>query len=243
MNAEGFWSAVACDRFFIEDFAVQSLFKFILKDVNKALASDRTPKPSGKRKTMNWTWEDSEVRLNPRHPFYIFYKNAMQELARTFKGHIWLATSGSSAQSHHEVKWAALSKEGLLISAAAVNDHLQSTSKDIWINPLPEFHVGGLGIFARAYLSKATVIDYFTLEEGKWNAIKFHGLANECSATLTSLVPAQVYDLIIQKLRAPSQLRAVIVGGGALSENLYYQALEYGWKLFLAMVLLNALHK
>src|SRR5688500_17581025 len=90
---------------------------------------------------IDWTSEESHVLLNPRMP--------PEEAARLLtlvidlRAHVWLATSGTTGT----LKLAALSKDALLASAAAVNHHLASDARDVWCCVLPAFHVGGLGIF------------------------------------------------------------------------------------------------
>ena len=49
--------------------------------------------------------------------------------------------------------------------------------------------------------------------------------------TLTSLVPAQVFDLVNAGLKPPHILRAVLVGGGRLEDALYQKATALGWPL------------
>ena len=148
------------------------------------------------------------------------------QAAHDWPGHIWLSTSGSSA-----VKWVGLSKKAILESAKAVNNHLKSHREDCWINALPHFHVGGLGILARAYLSGAAVFDFKETFQNKWNAEHFHRFLTDKKGTLTSLVPTQLYDLIALDLKAPSSLRAMIIGGGALLPNLYERAISLGWPI------------
>src|SRR2546423_1505125 len=107
-------------------------------------------------------WESPAAPLllyNPRMPA------AQIEAARRvllseypLPGHFWVATSGSTAQVSGQLKWIALSREAVLASARAVNAHLGSDSRDRWLHVLPEFHVGGLGIDARAHLSGAQLI-------------------------------------------------------------------------------------
>lgn len=165
----------------------------------------------------------SEILFNPR-----MTENEQQYVSRilhkvNLKRHIWVATSGSTA-----LKWVALSKEAVLTSANAVNLHLRSSSEDIWINPLPDFHVGGLGIYARSYIIGAKMI---AANKEKWNAHAFHKLADSHQATLTALVPTQIHDLVSASLHAPLSMRAVIIGGGSLSEALYQKAIELGWPL------------
>jgi O-succinylbenzoic acid--CoA ligase len=171
---------------------------------------------------MNILWENSDslVLMNP------CYASAEQarfqrilEVTREFPGHVWLSTSGSSSP-----KWVGLSKQAILSSAEAVNRHLESTAEDVWIQALPDFHVGGLSIWARAYLSGAAVRDFRCAHPGKWQAETFYHYIQEAKGTLTSLVPAQLHDLVALGWRAPSSLRAVILGGGALLPLLYEQA-------------------
>lgn len=176
---------------------------------------------------LDWEAPANEVLINPRMP-----DADRAELLSTLKvydgftRHVWMLTSGTSGR----LKCAALSKEAILASAEAVNRHLQSTSSDVWFNPLPSFHVGGLGIWARGYLCGAKVIDGWKGSKC-WNALQFVDRMAASKATLTSLVPTQVFDLLAHRLSAPPSLRAVIVGGGALSEKLYFESIRLGWKL------------
>lgn len=137
----------------------------------------------------------------------------------TYRAHIWIATSGTTQK-----KWVALSKEAFLVSADAVNAHLASNKRDVWLNALPLFHVGGLSIYARAYLSGAKVYQC-----PKWDVVKYREILEK--ATLSALVPAQVYDLVQGKYTPPKSLRAVVVGGDAISYDLYNQAVMLGWPL------------
>ncbi|MEO8380998.1 MAG: AMP-binding protein [Acidobacteriota bacterium] len=157
---------------------------------------------------LDWLSDDWHVLLNPRMPDE--ERRRLEALVTLLPAHVWLATSGTSGV----LKLTALSKRALLASAAAVNRHLQSNADDVWCNVLPTFHVGGLGIHARAFLSGAQIVS--TLEEG---------------ATLASLVPAQVNDLVRARRTSPAGLRAVVVGGGALSEDLYRDGRALGWPL------------
>lgn len=181
-------------------------------------------------KNLDWESDQTQVLVNHRLPAadqQQFTRVLLEEVS--LKGHIWVATSGSSADTKG-IKWVALAKEAILASAQAVNSHLLSTHLDIWISPLPDFHVGGLGIWARSFLSGASVVDFKAYQD-KWCPCEFHRKANESQATLTALVPTQVYDLVMQRLPAPKSLRAAIIGGGALHPALYAQAVELGWRL------------
>ena len=168
--------------------------------------------------------KENEVLLNPRMTKTDQAK-WMHHLAQVpnLESHVWISTSGSSGAP----KWAALSKQALLTSAKAVNQHLSITSNDRWLNPLPTFHVGGLGIIVRASLSKSRLFTY----HDHWHPATFQNALISTEATLTSLVPTQVYDLVAAKLTAPKTLRGCIVGGGALTPSLQTSAKELGWPL------------
>lgn len=182
---------------------------------------------------LNWENSQNQIRLNPRWPSD--EANRLRELAKlvtaeqNLAGHLWIATSGSSASSISQTKLVALSKQAFLNSAAAVNKHLQSTDKDIWAQALPLFHVGGIGIEARAFLSGARVVQ--SLADFKWDPQFFYQILQEKKCTLASLVPTQVYDLVQSQLSAPESLRAIVVGGGALSDKLYEAARKLKWPL------------
>lgn len=156
----------------------------------------------------------THVLVNPRLPKDTPLPNV--ELS----AHVWIATSGTTGS----IKWAALSKEALLISAQAVNAHFSLSVKDVWLNPLPLFHVGGLGIYARASLTGSQVVPY-----GKWDPKTFVDVVSDSCATITSLVPTQLFDLVIGGYSAPKSLCAVIIGGGYVAPSLFEKALQLNW--------------
>ena len=157
---------------------------------------------------IDWLSDEPHVLLNPRMPAE--ERARLESFVTPLPGHLWLATSGTTGA----LKLTALSKRAMLASAAAVNRHLQSSADDVWLCVLPTFHVGGLGIYARAFLSGARIVT------SGWEGV-----------TLASLVPAQVSDLVRAGTRAPESLRAVVIGGGALSSTLYDEAGALGWPL------------
>ncbi len=163
---------------------------------------------------------ETHLFLNPRLPEE--ERRALEHLAEavpSLKGHVWIATSGTIGA----LRLVALSKRALLASAGAVNRHLGATARDVWMCVLPTFHVGGLGIYARAGLSGSKVI------ASAWDARQFIETVAAQNVTLASLVPAQVRDLVVLGERAPSSMRAIVVGGGALSSDLCSAARALGW--------------
>lgn len=135
---------------------------------------------------------------------------------------VWLLSSGS--QSVQSVKCIGLTRAAIEASAEAVNKHLNAQASDRWLIAIPEYHIGGFAIGIRATLSKSRV---FHLP--KWNAKKFVSALDKNKISLTSLVPTQIYDLVSANLKSPTSLRAVVVGGGSLSPDLYGRARALGW--------------
>lgn len=176
---------------------------------------------------IDWKSDDSHLLLNPRFPLADYKKiEKLFKLFHDYPAHIWVTTSGTTKQSHDSLRFVGLSKTAFLSSASAVNEFLKSDPSDRWLCCLPEFHVGGLGITARAFLSGADVIFM-----NGWNPLEFAALAAKERCTLSSLVPAQVFDLVKDQIKAPQTLRAVLVGAGVLNKELQQKAIELGWRL------------
>ena len=164
--------------------------------------------------------DESHLLLNPRLPHEERERlERLYESAPRLRAHVWMATSGTTGA----LKLVALSRHAILASAAAVNRHLGSSSADVWCCVLPTFHVGGLGIHARASLSGARVVSAL------WDPEGFIEICNRERVTLASLVPAQVRDLA--SMEPPRDLRAIVVGGGAMAPGLYEHARAKGWPL------------
>lgn len=137
------------------------------------------------------------------------------------RGQVLFETSGSTG----EAKWIALRKSALLVSAEAVNLHLEVTPRSCWGLALPVRHVGGFGVAARAYAAGCAFQEFGR----RWDASAFARWLAENEITHTSLVPTQVHDLVVAGLRAPSSLRAVVVGGGRLDMETGRAARRLGW--------------
>ncbi len=175
--------------------------------------------------------ERSHVLLNPRRPAT---EKAWVQKAQlpNLPEHIWISSSGTT--SVEEIKLIGLSRTAFLAAAQGANEFMRVTASDVWLNVLPHFHVGGLAIFARSYLSKSKVVDISVQSNGelfKWNPEAVISEINQQGVTLLSLVPTQVYDLVRAGVRAPASLRLVLVGGGALQDSLYREARALGWPL------------
>lgn len=178
--------------------------------------------------TINWTSAHSHWCLNPDLTLEQkkLVKRAQQELPE-LPGHLWFMTSGSSTDQSR-LKIVALSKSAFLAAAQAANNHLQVTASDRWLLVLPEFHVGGVGLMARAHLSSS---DVDKMDWKSWDPHRATQAIEKNSITLASFVPTHIFDLVRAGLRAPVCLRAIVVGGGALTNELYFSARQLGWPL------------
>ncbi|MBK1829159.1 AMP-binding protein [Verrucomicrobiaceae bacterium R5-34] len=171
-----------------------------------------------------WSSTQPWVIPNPRDSVAVAEAEIIQpwlEQQAGLQGHLLFRTSGSTGKG----KWVALSRSALLASARAVNEFLQVTPNDRWLLTLPLFHVGGFGIAARSYLAGCLMLQ----GESSWDAERCYDRLCEESITLTSLVPAQLGDLVGLGRSAPPSLRAVLIGGGRTDDSIYQQAVELGW--------------
>ncbi len=174
-------------------------------------------------------WESNgvDLRLNPRRPVEVTGLREFLESELEPRGSVVLATSGSSGSA----KFVVLPKAALLASADAVNEHCGLGAEDVWLGGLPTFHVGGIGIYARAYRAGARVAPM------AWDAWTRDGIAflrrvREAGATLASLTPAHLCDLVGSGAPCPPSLRGVFLGGGRIDAALVERALALGWPIW-----------
>lgn len=177
---------------------------------------------------IDWENQDSHYFFNPKHP----QLKQWLDFAKTlpfFPAHIYVFTS-------HLGRICILSKQAFLSSARAVNAHLQINHTDSYSLSLPMFHVAGLAISARAFVAQ---IPIHKAPEA-WDAQTFHKSLQDQACSLCSLVPAQIQDLVLKNLKAPSCLRLVLVGGQALSSFIYKKARQLAWPVLLSYGLTEA---
>jgi O-succinylbenzoic acid--CoA ligase len=176
---------------------------------------------------VDWEGPGSVVLVNPE--WVRRHAPDLREVERRLPAldrHVWVSTSGTSSVAPGLVRFVALSKEAFLASGRAVNAHLGAVPVDVWAHALPTFHVGGLGVLARAWLSGAAVIPGIG---ERWDAAAFHAAAGKTGATLSALVPSQIHDLVAAGLMSPPSMRAIVVGGARLEPALYRAARVLGW--------------
>lgn len=171
----------------------------------------------------------NQLLLNNRLPES--EKATLEELKSYFslhfssEGYYLIASSGSAKKSDESVKLVALSAQALLNSAERVNNEFKINNSDIWGQVLPSFHVAGLGIQVRSHLSGSRIA------ESDWDKNTFFDWVSGLGITLTSLVPAQIFDLHNLGINCPKSLRAVFVGAGVLEKKIKEDMCSRGWPL------------
>lgn len=136
-------------------------------------------------------------------------------------GMVGFASSGSSG---NPPKMILFTPEALQASARGAVEHLSAWQGD-WCCPLPLYHVGGSMIGWRARETGARVHEL----SGKWDAVRYADLVRQTGSAWSSLVPAQVVDLVRQGIEAPACLRGIVVGGGSLERETGRMARRLGW--------------
>ncbi len=172
-----------------------------------------------------WQKKETKLFLNPR---ISSEEKAMIEKAvdlQNKQSTLWLRSSGTESLGQG-LKLVAIEFDTFLAAAQSVNQFYQISSQDIWLNPLPIFHVGGLSISARCFLAHAQQV---ILE--KWDPIDFYTKLKSHQGTVTSLVPTQLFDLVKLNLKSPECLRLVIVGGGAIDPIIFNESKKLGWPI------------
>lgn len=110
-----------------------------------------------------------------------------------------------------------------LFSALGANPILEITSNSRYLLSVPLFHVSGISILFRSYISKCTLVLSNTPLEISLNTHRI---------THASFVPTQLYRLLQDPTLKLPHLHCALVGGAALSSSLRIQALEQEIPLF-----------
>ncbi|HSG24060.1 MAG TPA: AMP-binding protein [Azonexus sp.] len=134
-----------------------------------------------------------------------------------------ISTSGSEGQPRSVL----LGKTQLDAAAAASNKHLPLGPGDLWLNCLPLYHIGGQAVLWRCARAAAGVL----LHEG-FNAKAVADDLQHYPVTHISLVPAMLAQLLELQTKPPTSLRVTLIGGAALSQQLYDKAIAAGWPLY-----------
>ena len=156
--------------------------------------------------------EVSVWKLTPEPMRIVALREGVSHLFSHSNASVLISSSGSEGT----VKAVQLGVRSMFEHAAAVCKHLQVTSKDSWLICLPFFHVGGLAIPFRCL---AAGIPFLITDP---NSDELNARIDRGDATLISVVPSLLRNLLIARdgRPFPPTLRAVIVGGGPVPEEL-----------------------
>lgn len=184
---------------------------------------------------VNWSSDQHEILLNPRWPRddLLTLRSGAERILKSHatEPSLVLSSSGTSAGSWREIKLILLSKRAVLAGARAVSEHFRFSTADRLGDPLPAFHVGGLSVSARAFVSGAARVDLRPRE--RWTPEDFRARAAGERVSVASLVPTQLHDVVERGLSPWPELRVLFVGGGALAPSLEEKARRAGWPLVL----------
>ncbi|MEM7175147.1 MAG: o-succinylbenzoate--CoA ligase [Chlamydiota bacterium] len=138
----------------------------------------------------------------------------------------YLTTSGTTTTP----KIAALSLGNHYYSAIGSNGTLPSLQdRGHWLLSLPLYHIAGIAILFRTFLSGATLV---LPTSASFNPTE---IASQPISHL-SLVPTQLYrlfDLPLAETKAlMSHLKCVLLGGSAIVEELYSRGIAHGFPLY-----------
>ena len=152
------------------------------------------------------------------------WKQAVSDFLQSRPGLPDLAGFATSGSSGGLPKMILFTPAALTAAARGAVRHFGAHEGD-WCCPLPDYHVGGDMIYRRARLAGTCVHAL----EGRWNPAAFARLAHERHCAWSSLVPAQVVDLVREGVEAPDCLRGIVVGGGRLDRETGLAARRLGW--------------
>jgi O-succinylbenzoic acid--CoA ligase len=121
-----------------------------------------------------------------------------------------------------------LSRAAFVASAWASEQRLGWREDDRWLCVLPLAHVGGLSILTRCLVARRTIV---LLE--RFDAELVSQVFERERVTIASFVPTMLSRLLAldPAWRAPSSLRAVLLGGAAAPDGLWADALCRGLPL------------
>lgn len=137
-------------------------------------------------------------------------------------------TSGSSGRP----KGAALSHRSFSTSATASGSALGWSGSEVFYASLPLAHVGGLSIATRAAVLGGSIV--LPASDGArhgFDPATFVERCAETQTTIVSLVPTQLRRLCTARLRAPRNVRCVLLGGAHAPQALIEDGLTLGWPI------------
>ena len=133
-------------------------------------------------------------------------------------------TSGSTGIP----KAVALSLKAHFASAKGAESMIPILENDRYLLTLPIFHVGGFAIIIKTILAHSSIVFSNNSHSLKDELLKF-------GVTHVSLVPTQLYRLFEQGFNFnQSNIKALLLGGAAISKDLLLKCLEQGIKPYIS---------
>lgn len=134
-------------------------------------------------------------------------------------------TSGTTS----EKKFVLHDYEAIKKSCETINDWVKASRKDKFISPISIHHMGGFSVLARCYFIKA---EHEPIVMKSWDLPEYIRNIEQQKITMSSMVPSQIFEIVQQKQKGPASLQVVFVGGSALDQGIYHEALKLGWPLY-----------
>ncbi len=169
-------------------------------------------------------WSEAALCISEEGVSSISFQESAEKEEENLSGYILVKTSGSTGHA----KWVVHCKQALLKHASMVNKHLGVTDKDRFGLVIPTYHVGGLGVIARALVSGAELVSL----DLPWSAKTCVDWISHHKVSILSIVPTQLVDIVATGQTAPISLRFLIVGGGRLDHSIKKKAVMLGWPVF-----------
>ncbi|MFB2673731.1 o-succinylbenzoate--CoA ligase [Shewanella xiamenensis] len=164
-------------------------------------------------------WSEAALALSGSHQLTLdFSLNAVPsaDLAATafdiYRPSNVILTSGSSGFP----KAAVHNLANHIANAEGARSLIPLVTGDAWLLSLPLFHIGGLAILNRCTLVAATVV----LPDP---TLPLQAQIERDGLTHASLVPAQLLNLLADKQASLKSIKALLLGGGAISIDLLKQ--------------------
>ena len=136
-------------------------------------------------------------------------------------------TSGTTSKP----KAVRISLDSIFAAAEANTKNLGWSSKDRWLLNLPMAHVGGFSIFFRTRISRTAMVLWPSQVEKKFVPAVVEDIIVRYSVTLLSMVPTMMARIASERIRAPSSVRALLLGGAAAGRELVSTARQLGWPI------------
>ncbi len=152
-------------------------------------------------------------QLTPEPMRVVALREGVNHLFALESASLLICSSGSEGS----VKAVQLAVRGMFSHAAAVCKHLLIGPADSWLICLPFFHVGGLAIPFRCLVAGASFLIVPEPDPAELNARIDRG-----DVTVVSVVPTLLQAMLAERddRPFPPSLRAVVVGGGPVSDDL-----------------------